>query len=331
MPTAEFVRALPKAELHLHFEGAVPWAMVRAHAADRLPERPAWWAEDFRFRDFTQFREASQACLSCLVDLPAYGSAAAVVFRGLQAQNVRYVEVSLDAVRVAVQPLPLDEVVAVVKAAAPAGLTVRVIAAFAYHKAERTPAAVIDAVLSSAVVDGIDLHGDETRESTARFAAVFAAARARGLITKAHAGELVGAPSVARALDLLGVRRIEHGVRAIEDLALVERLVRESITLDMCPWSNVKLGVVPEIGRHPLARLHALGVPVTVSTDDPTVFGRSLTDELSALLVGGTLTPRDVARMQVNAFRMATMPADAREAALRQIDALVARQAPSRA
>jgi adenosine deaminase len=328
MPTAEFIRALPKAELHLHFEGAVPWAMVRAHAADGLPERPAWWAEDFRFDDFTQFREASQACLSCLVDPPAYAAAAAVIFHGLRAQNVRYVEVSLDAVRVAAQRPPLDEVVTAVKATAPAGLTVRVIAAFAYHKAERTPAQLIDAVLTSPVVDGIDLHGDETRASTARFAAVFAAARARGLITKAHAGELVGPPSVARALDLLGVRRIEHGVRAIEDGALVERLARESITLDMCPWSNVKLRVVPELGCHPLARLHALGVPVTVSTDDPTLFGHSLTDELTALLVGGALEPADVARMQANAFRVAMLPGEAREAALREIDAVVARQAP---
>jgi adenosine deaminase len=160
---------------------------------------------------------------------------------------------------------------------------------------------------------------------------VFAAARDKGLITKAHAGELVGPRSIARALDLLGVRRIEHGVRAIEDAALVERLAREAITLDMCPWSNVKLGVVPDFAGHPLGRLHARGVPVTVSTDDPTVFGRSLTEELAAVLQGGAVTPADVARMQANAFRVAALPAEVRDAVLGEIDALVAGPAAGKA
>jgi adenosine deaminase len=313
MLTADVIRALPKAELHLHFEGAVPWP---------LPGRPAWWAEDFRFGDFTQFREAAQACLASLTSLPAYGTAAAAIFGDLKAQNVRYVEISLDVVRLAAQPLPLDDVVRVLKTAAPAGLVVRVIAGFSYHKSERTPGDVIDAVVGSSVVDGVDLHGDETRESTACFTDVFRAAGEKGLITKAHAGELVGPRSIVRALDLLGVRRIEHGVRAIEDAALVERLAAEAITLDMCPWSNVKLGIVPDLATHPVARLHARGVPVTISTDDPTVFNRSLTAELTALVDEVGLSVADVARMQANAFRVAAMPEEARDAALREIAAL---------
>ena len=314
MLTADLLRALPKAELHLHFEGAVPWP---------LPGRPAWWADDFRFGDFTRFREAARACLTSLTSLPAYGAAAAVIFRDLRAQNVRYVEISLDVVRLAEQALRLNDVVAVIKAAAPVGLVVRVIAGFSYHKAERTPGDVIDAVLGSPVVDGVDLHGDESRESTVRFADVFRAARDKGLITKAHAGELVGPPSIVRALDLLGVRRIEHGVRAIEDAGLVERLAAEAITLDLCPWSNVKLGIVPELATHPVGRLHARGVPVTISTDDPTVFGRSLTAELSALTSEARLSVADIARMQANTFRVAAMPDEARAAALREIAALL--------
>lgn len=322
MLTADLLRALPKAELHLHFEGAVPWS---------LPELPTWWAEDFRFTDFTQFREAGRACLAGLTSLAAYGAAAATVFRDLHAQNVRYVEISLDVVRLAAQPLPLDDVVTVIKAAAPAGLTVRVIAGFSYHKTERTPGDVVDAVLGSPVVDGIDLHGDETRESTARFADVFTAARDKGLITKAHAGELVGPRSIARALDLLGVRRIEHGVRAVEDAALVERLAAEAITLDLCPWSNVKLGIVPDLATHPVGRLHARGVPVTISTDDPTLFGRSLTAELAALVDEAGLAVADIARMQANAFRVAAMPEEARAAALREIGALLGKNESGRA
>jgi adenosine deaminase len=331
MRTADLVRRLPKAELHLHFEGAVPWAMVRAHAAGALPERPAWWAPGFRFADFGEFRRTSQACLACLSDPRAYETAATAIFRDLRAQHVRYVEISLDVVRVAAQPLPLDEVFAAVKAAAPPGLAVRLVAAFAYHKAARTPAAVIETVLAARDVDGVDLHGDETHESTARFAEVFAAARGKGLLTKAHAGELVGPRSVHRALDLLGVRRIEHGVRAVEDPALVERLAAERITLDVCPWSNVRLGVVPDLATHPVRVLHARGVPVTISTDDPTLFGRTLSEELLALVEEAGLAPADVARLQDNAFAAAALPEDARAAARREIAALVAELGPGRA
>ena len=92
MLTREFVQALPKAELHLHLEGAVPWAMVRAQAAD-LPSQPPWWADGFRFTDFTEFRGAVQTCMGCLVDAPAYGAAAGAIFRDLVAQNVRYVSI----------------------------------------------------------------------------------------------------------------------------------------------------------------------------------------------------------------------------------------------
>ena len=132
----------------------------------------------------------------------------------------------------------------------------------------------------------------------------------------------MGPASIVRALDLLGVRRIEHGVRAIEDAALVERLAAEAITLDVCPWSNVKLRDRARPRHPPDPRLHERGVPVTISTDDPTVFGRSLTAELTALVDEAGLSVADLARMQANAFRVAAMPEATRAAALREIAAL---------
>jgi adenosine deaminase len=324
MRAAEFIRALPKAELHLHFEGAVPWAMVRAHAQGSLPERPAWWAEPFRFDDFTQFRRIAQTCLECLATADAYRLAAAGILGGLAEQNVRYVEMSLDVARVAGQPIGLAEIVGAIKAAAPAGLTVRVFGGLSYHKHDRTPDDLVESTLGVAGLDGISLHGDETVQSTACFIEVFAEARRRGLQTKAHAGELMGAPSVARALDLLGVCRIEHGVRAIEDEALLDRLVADGITLDTAPWSNVRLRVVPDVAAHPIRRLHERGVRLTVSTDDPTIFGRSLTQEILALVETYGFSLADVARLQTNAFAVAAMPATDRQAVGREIQALLA-------
>jgi adenine deaminase len=330
MLTREFVRALPKAELHLHLEGAVPWALVRAHAAE-LPEHPAWWAEDFRFDDFMQFRGAMQTCMGCLVDLPAYAMVAGAIFRDLAAQNVRYVEISFDIVRALDRTLPIADVARVVKAAAPPGLTTRVFAAFSQHKPERTPPEVVRAVLEAPDLDGISLHGDETVQSTDQFIAAFAGARERGLLTKAHAGELMGPASVATVLDRLGVRRIEHGVRAVEDPALIDRLVAEDVTLDVCPWSNVRLRVVPDLSSHPLAHLHARGVRVTINTDDPTAFGRTLTEELVSAIDDLGIVPAEVARMQANAFAVAAIPAAAREAALAEIAALVREIGPGKA
>jgi adenosine deaminase len=185
--------------------------------------------------------------------------------------------------------------------------------------------------LSAPGLAGIDLHGDEAVQSTARCREIFGEARRQGLATKAHAGELAGAASVAAALDLLGVRRIQHGVRAIEDDTLVDRLAAEGVTLDTSPWSNVRLRIVGDLATHPIRRLHERGVRLTISTDDPTVFGRSLTQELTGVVetIGFSLV--DVARMQANAFEAAALPADARAAVLREIDALVAQAGPGRA
>jgi adenine deaminase len=323
MLTREFVRALPKAELHLHLEGAVPWAMVRAHAGAAVPERPPWWADDFRFDDFTQFRGAVQTCMACLVDARAYGAVAAAVFADLAAQNVRYVEISFDIVRVLDKAVEVADVVAAMAAAAPPGLTARVFAAFSQHRPDRTPPAVVDRVLAAPGLHGISLHGDETVQSTAAFADAFAEARRRGLATKAHAGELMGPASVVKVLDLLGVRRIEHGVRAAEDAGLVDRLAADGVTLDVCPWSNVRLGVVRDLATHPIRALHARGVRLTVNTDDPTVFGRTLGQEIVSLIDDRGFAPAEVARLQANAFAVAAMPAAARAAVLGEIDALL--------
>jgi adenosine deaminase len=331
MLTPEFVRALPKAELHLHLEGAVPWAMVRAHVGDHLPATPPWTGHGFRFDDFMQFRGAVQACMGCLVDAPAYGAVAGAIFRDLLAQNARYVELSFDIVRALDRRLDVAAVVAAVKAAAPPALTARVFAAFSQHKPERTPPSVVETVLDAPGLDGISLHGDETVQSTACFADAFVEARRRGMLTKAHAGELVGPASVAAVLTRLGVRRIEHGVRAIEDAALVERLVAEDVTLDVCPWSNVRLRVARDLATHPIRALHARGVRMTVNTDDPTVFGRTLTQELASLVDDLGFAPQEVIRLQANAFAVAAMPPAARAAALDELDALAREIAPERA
>ena len=269
--------------------------------------------------------------MGCLVDARAYGAVTGAIFRDLRTQNARYVEISFDIVRVLDKSLEVADVVAAMRAAVPPGLVGRVFAAFSQHKPDRTPPPVVEAVLEAPGLDGISLHGDERVQSTPYFAEVFAEARRRGLLTKAHAGELMGPSSVTTALDLLGVRRIEHGVRAVEDDRVVARLATEGITLDVCPWSNVRQRVVTDLPSHPIRRLHASGVRMTLNTDDPTVFGRTLSEEIVSLIDDLGFSPAEAASLQTNAFAVAAMPSSTRAAVLEEIAGLAREIEPGKA
>lgn len=325
MRIGDLVRALPKAELHLHIEGSVPWALVRAASSAGLPERPEWWDDAFRFDSFDRFRDAARVIpRSYLTSVDRYHAGASAIFAGLAAQNVRYVELSFDAELVARRSLPFDDVIAAIKGAAPRHLAVRAVGAFSYHKRDRTTPALIEALLRARGLDGIDLHGDGSLGGAAHFADAFSEARRSGLLTKAHAGELAGPESVREVLDTLGVRRIEHGVRAVEDDTLLRRLAAEALTLDVCPWSNVRLRVTPDLVSHPIRRLHRDGVRVTVNTDDPTIFGQTLTEELTRLADELGFTAEDLARFQTNAFEVARIREGERARVLDEIRGLVA-------
>ena len=121
------------------------------------------------------------------------------------------------------------------------------------------------------------------------------------------------------------VTRIEHGTTAIEDEALMAHLAKEEITLDMCPSSNVKLQVVHDIAAHPIHQFHRRGIRVTVNTDDPAVFGSSLTNELYLLIERFAFSPADLAQLQVNAFQVAKLSPSKRDEILAEIEQLVTR------
>ena len=130
---------------------------------------------------------------------------------------------------------------------------------------------------------GFGIAGDEQAGKPKDFAWSFDCAREAGLRLTAHAGEWGGPESVRDALDDLGVERIGHGVRAIEDLALVDRLAEDGIVLEVCPGSNVALGVYPDWRAHPIEKLRSRGVKVTVSTDDPPFFHTTMSHEFDRL------------------------------------------------
>ncbi len=174
-------------------------------------------------------------------------------------------------------------------------------------------------------IAAVGLDSSELGHPPDNFARVFARARELGLLTVAHAGEEGPPDYVRQALDTLHVSRIDHGNRALEDGALVERLVREETPLTVCPLSNLKLCVVDDLGRHPLKAMLALGLRATVNSDDPAYFGGYLVENYVATAQAVGLTRADLAELARNSFRAAFLPAEARERWVAAVDRYVER------
>ena len=312
-----FLRTLPKAELHLHMEGALPWDLVRSWSREPLPERPPWWARGHRFESFGEFVTAIRPTWRPYLTSPErIAEASGGILAGLREQNVRYVELSFG---LGAYTFPAAEVVSAIKGTAPPDLTVRVFAGISRDRDLEAMLALAREAIRADGLDGIDLHGDERAGSLSDFADIYREARERWLMAKAHAGELGGPDAVRRTVEELGVSRIEHGIAAVRDGGVMRFLSDRGVALDICPWSNVKLRVVPDLRTHPLKALHKAGVRVTVSTDDPTAFGQTLTDELRWLVTEMGLSISDVAEIAGNGFRVALLPEHERERYLKEI------------
>lgn len=170
-------------------------------------------------------------------------------------------------------------------------------------------------------VVGFGLDGDETAAPGPLFAEAFAIARDGGLLAVPHAGELTGAQSVRDALEVLGADRIMHGVAAVADPELLDRLTAAGVALDICPTSNVMLSVVPSIARHPLPALLARGVPCSINADDPLLFGTDLLTEYARVRDHLGLTDAQLADCARTSLRHSGAPHDLIGSALAGIDA----------
>jgi adenosine deaminase len=185
--------------------------------------------------------------------------------------------------------------------------------------------AVIDDLGNWEDLAGVDLHGHEPVPTEPWTAKVWARLREAGKVTKVHAGEFDGAHRVREAIEVLGATRIQHGVRAVEDTAVVGMAVARGVTFDVCPLSNVKLRVVPSLAEHPLRALMRAEVRCTISTDDPLVFNNTLNGEYAALVEEAGFTKAELARLVKNGWEVADVPAAMRAAMIAEIDRLAGR------
>jgi len=318
-----FVQSLPKAETHLHLEGALPLELLR-RVRPEFAQPPASWAHNFKFRDFGHFEQELLDMVFSWFTTPArYHEAAKVIFARLVAQNVKYLETSFASGSLEYLRLNGREVLSAIHSAVPEGLEVRIFLGIHHNGAGPQMMPVLEEALGWKELAGIDLHGFEDVPIEPWTVPYWEAARQAGKYTKAHAGEFMGADFVLRILDDLRPSRIQHGVRAIEDAAVVRELIRRDIALDICPISNHKLMPGISLFNHPIRRLYDAGVKVTVSTDDPISFGNRINDEYVALVEKSGFNRRELVKLARNGFEVALMPEEQKKPWLQQLDAVV--------
>ncbi|MGB0498599.1 MAG: adenosine deaminase [Rubricella sp.] len=282
------VADLPKVELHLHIEGAAPPAFMAALAAEKGRDLSAIIEGDtYRFTDFPAFLAAYEAVTEVLESPEDYRRLLIAVLEQSRAQGVIYTELflapQLCGAGLADWPAYLDAMEN--GADAVDGIEVRFISTAVRHFGPDAAADTARATVAHLTprLTGWGMGGNESLFHPADFASAFDIAREAGLGITTHAGEVEGPESVRASLDHLRPSRIGHGVRAIEDPALVDRLVAEGIVLEVNPGSNIALKVFDRLSDHPIDALRRAGVPVTISTDDPPYFHTTMRAEYEAL------------------------------------------------
>ena len=274
--------------------------------------------------DFAAFLRAYEAAASVIRGPEDYARLTRAVLEEAQAHGVVHMEVfaSPDLCGGG-DAAAWSEHVAAMEEAARGGPTLRVVATCIRHLGpDRARAAALCAARTAGpFVTGFGMGGDEGRGRASDFAWAFDCAREAGLGITSHAGEWGGPDSIRDTLEALRPSRLGHGVRAIEDPALVDDLAERGVVLEVCPGSNVALGLYPLVGRHPIARLRERGVPVTVSTDDPPFFGTTPSAEWEALERAFDWGPDDLAELNRIALAAAFCDEATREATLERLEA----------
>lgn len=312
---------LPKVELHLHLEGAIPlptlWELVRKYAGETAVPTLQALENKFQFRDFPHFIETWTWKNQFLREYDDFTLIAEAVARDLASQNIRYAEVFYSpsdflrhnlnlpgltaAIRSGLSKVPEIQINLVCDLVRDRGL-----------KNAESNLAEINEVKNLGVV-GITIGGSEQDYPPELFAGVYTQARSMGLYTSAHAGEAAGASSIWGAIRGLKVDRIGHGARAIEDPELVEYLVEHQIPLEICPISNVKTRVVESLKNHPVRTYFKKGLSINISTDDPMMFGNSLAAEYAGLVNELGFSRDDIKSLILNGVRSAWLPDESKK------------------
>lgn len=310
----DHLRTMPKYELHVHIEGAADADTYFNIAQKNNIELPVKsmqdWQRFFEFRDFPHFIEVYTAAVNCLRTTDDYGLLIENFFKHQSEQNIVYSEAYLSATFIIERfedDAALDAIEAALKAGQDKyGCVVNLIPDIARMMPE-SQQRVLDFVIKGkqrGLFIGLGLGGLEKGFPPGLFTETYEEARRAGLRTVAHAGEADGPESIWGAIDNLQVERIGHGIRCIEDPALVETLRSRQIPLEVCPVSNYCLGIVKQGEMHPIREMLDAGLNCCINSDDPAMFSTSLTNEYQMLASLGFSWP-ELQQLNQNALEFA--------------------------
>ena len=309
---------LPKAELHLHIEGTLEpnlmFEMARRNRVDLPYADEEAVRRAYVFEDLQSFLDIYYAACSVLVSEYDFYELTLAYLRRASSQGVRHAEVFFDPQTHTDRGIPFAAVVDGVRSGLAEGerelgVTSQLILCFLRHlSAEAAMETLETALPHREAIIGVGLDSAESGNPPVKFRDVYDRARAEGFLAVAHAGEEGPPEYIWQALDVLKVQRIDHGVKCMQDEALVERLVAEQVPLTVCPFSNVKLRVFPELRKHNFAEMLRRGLFVSINSDDPAYFGGYVGDNYVGTAEALGLNLDEMFRVARNSFSASFIP-----------------------
>jgi adenosine deaminase len=330
----DFLDKIPKAELHLHIEGTLEPELMFEIGNRNGIDIPFDSVEDVReayqFADLQSFLDIYYQGANVLREEQDFYDMTWAYLERVQGQNVRHVEIFFDPQTHTDRGIPFQTVIAgITKALGDAeerfGMTSQLIMCFLRHlSAEAAMDTLEQSLPFKESIIAVGLDSSEVGHPPEKFKAVFDRALEEGFLTVAHAGEEGPSEYIWQALDLLKVRRIDHGVRCLEDPKLVNRLRDERIPLTVCPLSNVKLCVFDEMAQHNFKKLLDQDLCVTINSDDPAYFGGYMTENFVAAQEGLQLTREEIYRVVRNSFEATFLDDVEKDRLIEELDEYVA-------
>jgi adenosine deaminase len=307
-----FIQNMPKAELHLHIEGSLEPELMFALAKRNNVDIPFATIEEVRdayqFSNLQDFLDIYYQGMSVLLKEQDFYDLTFAYLTKMQEQNVIHVEIFFDPQGHTDRGVPFGTVIdgitrALEDGREKHGITSKLIMCFLRHLSEDAAfATLIEALPYKDRIFAVGLDSSEVGHPPSKFARVFEKAKAEGFLAVAHAGEEGPPEYVYEAIDLLKIDRLDHGNRALENPALVQRLADSQIALTVCPLSNYKLAGVTDMRQHPIKKMLELGLKATVNSDDPAYFGGYVNENYWAITESLDLTKSDILTLARNGF-----------------------------
>ncbi|HEY5649886.1 MAG TPA: adenosine deaminase [Acidimicrobiia bacterium] len=315
----DLVRRLPKAELHLHIEGTLEPEMLFAFARRNGMETRFASVDELRsaydFKDLQSFLDIYYEGAAVLRTEQDFHDLTWAYLERAAADGVRRAEIFFDPQTHTDRGIPMETVILGITSALDRSgelhMSTGLILCFLRHLSGEAAEETLEAALPwRDKLLGVGLDSSEVGHPATKFAKAYDLARSEGLHLVAHAGEEGPPEYVWQALDVLGVERIDHGIRSMEDPALVERLAADRIPLTVCPLSNLRLQVVEDLADHPLPRMLDAGLLVTINSDDPSYFGGYVGDNYDAIGTALGLETPQLVELARNSLVASFLPSD---------------------